>query len=790
MAVGQQTISSNASLNVVQERVSQPDFNGTASLPVETAQPGDTIAAVLKNFTDYDRADVRWQWQRNPLGFWEDIPGATEMSYTVTEEDQDCHLRLCYNVGMGTDVHGMFTNEVTCGKTYAGEVSLTVSSNAIELDEAVVLTFTARNADGTPGEGFVQLRLDGNEHGEPVAVEAGVAQFALSGEDMGIGNHTVYAVFQSEDLTPKVTGEQALTVNKIDLSGLLITNVPTNTSVYYRGGKKAQWYYITVSYDPENWPEGFAFSQSNLKITAYRNGQWGGSSGEQQITRYVTVTSTEVTCGANLAYPYALKVEINDARYTGSITTGILTVQKSPLNVKVRDIYATTGETINLGFDLIDDGITSFGLQGDDFLNSYAVITYTVTNQQGEDVTGQLQSLEPGEYTVRMSMPAGNERLIQSDYEYNGGTGITTIGQYALNFLPGKLVITEEPYVNPTAVSRSGDYLDIDVENWNLDTCPYAGFDFDTPALPEEFSMDDLDFVVTYNGEVTTNLDLDCTKASLEKVAALKIDEEQGTVRLYPLWQGTYTITAHLKQGVTGYQFNAQTATVHVGTVPSVISIYVEEPDKIYHPGDELVVIVDETGEARYYDGTPFWWTPDQTVTFTVGEQSIKGKYTLLQYPLRCVLTLPDDFQPGQYEITMDPGYYTGPVAPEGQHGYEPVTPVSFRVENLEYIVTIPASVEMDETGKASLPLSCSQLEGGSRLTVTVDSANAMKLTGEDGTIAYTLTAQNGMAIFDGNTAATFTGTGETTLSLNVAEGQELAPGHYIDTLTFTASAE
>ena len=271
-------------------------------------------------------------------------------------------------------------------------------------------------------------------------------------------------------------------------------------------------------------------------------------------------------------------------------------------------------------------------------------------------------------------------------------------------------------------------------------------------------------------------------------MAALKIDEEQGTVRLYPLWQGTYTITAQLKQGVTGYQFNAQTATVHVGTVPSVVSIYVEEPDKIYHPGDELVVIVDETGEARRYDGTSFLLAPE--VTFTVGEQSIKGKYTLLNYPLRCVLTLPDDFQPGQYEITMDPGYYTGSMAPEGQHGYEPVTPVSFRVENLEYIVTIPASVEMDETGKASLPLSCSQLDGGSRLTVTVDSANDMKLTGEDETIAYTLTAQNGMAIFDGNTAATFTGTGETTLSLNVAEGQDLAPGQYTDTLTFTASAE
>lgn len=46
------------------------------------------------------------------------------------------------------------------------------------------------------------------------------------------------------------------------------------------------------------------------------------------------------------------------------------------------------------------------------------------------------------------------------------------------------------------------------------------------------------------------------------------------------------------------------------------------------------------------------------------------------------------------------------------------------------------------------------------------------------------------MAIFDGNTAATFTGTGTTTLSLAVAEGQTLTPGCYTDTLTFTASVE
>ena len=58
------------------------------------------------------------------------------------------------------------------------------------------------------------------------------------------------------------------------------------------------------------------------------------------------------------------------------------------------------------------------------------------------------------------------------------------------------------------------------------------------------------------------------------------------------------------------------------------------------------------------------------------------------------------------------------------------------------------------------------------------------------GIIAYTLTAQNGMAIFDGNTAATFTGTEETTLNLAVVEGQTLAPGSYNDTLTFTAKVE
>ena len=108
MAIGQQTISSNASLKVVQAHVSQPNFNGTVTLP-EQVDVGDTIQPVVENFTDLDYAEVRWQWQRNLLGAWTDIEGATEMTYTVTEEDRDCRLRLRYNVGASTDVYYMYT---------------------------------------------------------------------------------------------------------------------------------------------------------------------------------------------------------------------------------------------------------------------------------------------------------------------------------------------------------------------------------------------------------------------------------------------------------------------------------------------------------------------------------------------------------------------------------------------------------------------------------------------------------------------------------------------------------
>ena len=117
VAIGQQTISSNASLKVVQEHVSQPNFNGTVTLP-EQVDVGDTIQPVVENFTELDYAEVRWQWQRNLLGAWTDIEGATEITYTVTEEDRDCRLRLRYNVGASTDVYYMYTNEALCGQLY------------------------------------------------------------------------------------------------------------------------------------------------------------------------------------------------------------------------------------------------------------------------------------------------------------------------------------------------------------------------------------------------------------------------------------------------------------------------------------------------------------------------------------------------------------------------------------------------------------------------------------------------------------------------------------------------
>ena len=129
-----------------------------------------------------------------------------------------------------------------------------------------MLTFTVAAMQMVrPAKAIAQLKLDGNELWRAGCRRGG--RGAVYVVRRRYGHWQPYGVCRVPDLKtrrPKVTSELAITVNKIDLSDLLITNVPTNTSVYYRGGKKAQWYYITVSYDPENWPEGFAFSQSNL----------------------------------------------------------------------------------------------------------------------------------------------------------------------------------------------------------------------------------------------------------------------------------------------------------------------------------------------------------------------------------------------------------------------------------------------------------------------------------------------------------------------------------------------
>ena len=156
VAVGQQTISSNASLKVVQEHVSQPNFNGKVTLP-EQVDVGDTIQPVVENFTDLDYAEVRWQWQRNLLGVWDDIPGATEMTYTVEAGDEHASLRLRYNVGMSADAYYMYTNETECGVVWAYSVGMTADRTAIEKDEQIALSVAVRRNDGATGEGTAQL---------------------------------------------------------------------------------------------------------------------------------------------------------------------------------------------------------------------------------------------------------------------------------------------------------------------------------------------------------------------------------------------------------------------------------------------------------------------------------------------------------------------------------------------------------------------------------------------------------------------------------------------------------
>ena len=106
-----------------------------------------------------------------------------------------------------------------------------------------------------------------------------------------------------------------------------------------------------------------------------------------------------------------------------------------------------------------------------------------------------------------------------------------------------------------------------------------------------------------------------------------------------------------------------------------------------------------------------------------------------------------------------------------------------------EYTLVIPASVTLDGDGKASLPLSCTQIQNAVSVRVTVDSENDFTLEDGENAIAYTLSGESGQ-IHDGGVAATFTATGSADLSLAVTQGADPAPGTYTDTLTFTASAE
>ncbi len=394
VAIGQQTISSNASLKVVQEHVSQPNFNGTVTLP-EQVDVGDTIQPVVENFTELDYAEVRWQWQRNLLGVWDDIPGATEMTYTVEAGDEHASLRLRYNVGMSADAYYMYTNETKCGVVWTYSVGMTADHTAIEKDEQIALSVAVRRNDGATGEGTAQLYLDGAAYGEPAAVTAGMAQFTLPGADMSVGTHKVYATFQSEYGGNLKSNEVTVTVNKADLSDLLITNVPTDMSEYYSGTTAGTRNSITVTYDKEKWPQGLDFSKC-VNVTVYYNGKEDAD----QKSRLVTVSSDGAVYSICRLASYAMKVEINSDSYCGSITTGTLTITPSPVTIKPKDLYFAPGEKILLEPDILNDGFTSFGLRGNDYWDVWA--NYVVKDAQGKVVFEG-----PTNLPKDMNLPAG-----------------------------------------------------------------------------------------------------------------------------------------------------------------------------------------------------------------------------------------------------------------------------------------------------------------------------------------------------------------------------------------------
>lgn len=144
------------------------------------------------------------------------------------------------------------TNGVTI--RYEPTVTVTSQSNkdtnvADKNEKNVIFTATVSDRVGTP-TGSVQFKKDDTNLGDPVTLNDGTATCTVSASDLGLGDHSITAVYTPAGGSSYTGKTGALTFRVVgDVTGITVTSQPTKTE--YKTGDKLDLtgLEITVSYE-------------------------------------------------------------------------------------------------------------------------------------------------------------------------------------------------------------------------------------------------------------------------------------------------------------------------------------------------------------------------------------------------------------------------------------------------------------------------------------------------------------------------------------------------------------
>lgn len=481
----------------------------------------------------------------------------------------------------------------------------------------------------------------------------------------------------------------------------------------------------------------------------------------------VSYAGNQITFEPVLAGTYTVTPVLtagSEAQYVLMAESATVTVNRAaaPLAVAVDQAQYGPGDTVQVT-------LTPQALAGDDELVINEVWARGVDNgNETAPVTYTDGLALTREQKLTLSLPdnAAGEWQVQVDYavRHNGEdrTGCYESAEMSTFDVQGTIPVEIE------AVVHNAEYGS-------------AGVDFKLKDQ-EVLSITDFSLNITRNGE---------SYQFENEAMELQYNEGSGYCFFNPMNVGTFEVEIVGNDPRYVVQLEPQTLTVTPATLLTI------EPDSsTVEPGEAITgeIVLDagwlETFQEDWADNLEsitVWAengderTEEMTDLFPAGE---------IPSTLTFSIPMDENATPDTWTIYAQAQVEHIQSGKDASDCYQVAT-ASFQVEGAEpeYTLVIPASVTLDGDGKASLPLSCTQIQNAVSVRVTVDSENDFTLEDGENAIAYTLSGESGQ-IHDGGVAATFTATGSADLSLAVTQGQSPAPGTYTDTLTFTASAE